>query len=146
LRRPGAAAGVLLALTLVGCDVPLTNDDLLLCNAARFVTASIAGTQDALAIGEAGRPGEAAERAVQALGLAEGAARTLHEVDQAAQADIACVALLMAYEHAAQAARSLLPDLPDLRGSGDDAIAAARDALDEARLDLPPSCFVVPPG
>ena len=146
MRRPGAAAGVLLALTLVGCGVPLTNDDLLLCNAARFVTASIAGTQNALAIRAAGRPDEAAERAVQALGLAEGAARTLHEVDQAAQADIAWVALLMAYEHAAQAARSLLPDFPNLRGSGDEAIAAARDVLDEARLGLPPSCFVVPPG
>lgn len=135
-----------LAATALGCNLTLTNDDLLMCNAARFLTASIAGTEEALAIDAAGQPGQAAEGAAQALGLAEGASRTLQEVQPAEQAGATWQALVRAHEHAANGARSLLPDFRELRGTGDESLQAARGALDGARLELPPSCFDVPPA
>jgi hypothetical protein len=136
----------LLAATALGCNLTLTNDDLLMCNAARFLTASIEGTEAALAIDAAGQPGQAAERAAQALGLAEGAARTLQDVQPEEQAGATWQALIRAYKHAADGASSLLPDFRELRGTGDESVQAARGALDGARLELPLSCFEVPPA
>ena len=141
-----AAAALLTFIAMGGCSAPLTGDDLLMCNAARFLTASIAGTEAAIAIDAAGQPGQAAERAAQALGLAAGAARTLEEVQLEEQAGATWQALIRAYEHAADGARSLLPDSRELRGTGEDSLQAARGALDGARLELPPSCFEVPPA
>jgi len=147
MKRPGRGASLaLVALVVLGCNVTLTNDDLLMCNAARFVTASIAGTEEALAIDAAGQAGQAVERAIQAIGLAEGAARTLDEVQLEEQAGATWQALIRASEHAADGARSLLPDFRELRGTGDESLQAARGALDGARLGLPPSCFDVPPA
>ena len=147
MKRQGRGTSLaLVALVAIGCNLTLTNDDLLMCNAARFLAASIAGTEAALAVDAAGQPGEAVERAVQAVGLAEGAARTLDEVHVEEQAGATWQSLIRAHEHAADGARSLLPDFQELRGTGDESLQAARGALDGARLGLPPSCFDVPPA
>jgi hypothetical protein len=135
-----------LAAIALGCNLTLTNDDLLMCNTARFLTASIARTEEALAVDAAGQPGQAAERAAQALGLAEGAARTLQEVQPEEQAGATWQALIRAHKHAADGASSLPPDFRELRGTGNESLRAARGALDGARLELPPSCFEVPPA
>jgi hypothetical protein len=112
-----------------------------MCNAARFLVASIVETEEALTIEADGRPGPAAERAVHALGFAEGAARTLNEVEEAAQTKAVWQNLIRAHKHAAQAASSLLPDFPELRGTGGASLQAARSALDQARPDLSRACF-----
>ena len=146
MRRAGGTATALFVLVVIcGCEPALTGDELQMCNAARSLSGSIAGIEDALAIDEAGRPGEAAQRAVQAIGLAEGAAQTLHGVDAAAQADPVWIGLITAYKHASQAASSLLPELQDLRGTGVASLRDARSAMDEARLGMPPHCFVGAP-
>ena len=146
MKRAGSMAAAFLVLVAVfGCEVALTGDDLLMCNAARFLSGSIAVTEDALAIDAAGRPVEATERAIQGIGLAESAARTLQEVDDAAQADPNWVSLITAYKHASQAASSLLPEFQELRGTGAASLSDARSALDGARLGLPPACFAGAP-
>ena len=144
LRLGRGTSIALLVATALGCNTTLTNDDLLMCNAARFLTASIAGTEEALAVDAAGLPGQAAERAVRALGLAEGAAQTLNEVQLEAQAGATWQALIRAYKQAADGASSLLPDFREMHGTGNESLQAARVALDGARLELPPSCFDVP--
>jgi hypothetical protein len=141
MTRAGAAAALLAVAFAVGCSVPLSGDDPLMCNAARFLTESISTTEDALAADAAGRPGEATDLAVQASGFAEGAARTLNEVDEATQADPLWQDLIRAYKHAARAASSLLPAFRELRGTGAVSLRDAREAMEEARLGLPPGCF-----
>ena len=143
MRGAGVTAAAVLALVaLCGCEVALTGDELLMCNAARFLTGSVAKTEDALEIDAAGRPGEAAQEAVQAIGLAEGAARTLFEVDEAAQTDPVWVNLITAYKHVSQAASSLLPEFQELHGTGEASLRDARNAFDDARTGLPPSCLL----
>jgi hypothetical protein len=144
MRRVGATAAALLAIiTLGGCTTPLTGDDLLMCNAAQFLTTSLAITEETIRLDAP--PEQAVERAVQARGLAEGAARTLHEVEPEAQAGATWQALIRAYTHAADSASALLPDFQEL-GTGGMSLQPARSALDEARLGLPPSCFDMVPG
>jgi hypothetical protein len=144
MSKIGAAAAALFALVgALGCTARLSGDDLLMCNAAQFLTASIAVTEETLLLDAP--PEQAVERAVQARGLAEGAARTLHEVELEAQAGATWQALIRASKHATDAATSLLPDFEELGGTGD-ALQAARGALDGARLGLPPGCFAMAPS
>ena len=147
MSRAGASAAALIALVCaLGCAAQLSGDDLLMCNAAQFLTASIAITEETLAIGVDAPPEQAVERAVQARGLAEGAARTLKEVELEAQAGATWQALIRSYKHAADEASSLLPDFQELRGTGGASLTTARDALDGARLGLPPGCFPLAPA
>ena len=138
-----AAAALLLVLTVGGCSQPLTGDDLHVCNAAQLLSASMAVTEETFLMGADVLPEQAVERGVQALGLAESAARELHEVDQAAQAAPAWQSLIRAYKFAAEAASSLLPNFDQVGVSGRESLAVAGTALDEARVEVPATCFTL---
>ena len=135
-------ATVLLAFVAASaCEAPLSSDELLMCNAAQSLTASIAVIDETEAVGGQFGPEQAAERSVQALALAEGAARALHEVGEETQAKAAWQSLIRAYKYAAEAASRLHPNLPQLPGNDQDPLALALEALDAARTSLPSTCF-----
>jgi hypothetical protein len=100
-------------------------------------------TEETLLIGMDDRPEQAVERAVQALGLAERASRELDDVGEAAQARPAWRSLIRAYELAADAASTLLPNFQEVGVSGCESLGAARDALDGARVEVPATCFTL---
>lgn len=122
---------------------PLSDEDMFMCTAAQSLTASIAITDESLGVGVEWRPEQAVERSVQALGLAEGAARALNEVTEETQAEAVWQSLIRAYTHAADAASSMHPNVPELHGTGHQSLSAAREALDGARTSLPPICFAM---
>jgi hypothetical protein len=143
MRGARVATTLLVFVAASACRAPLSGDDLLMCNAAQSLTASIAITEETFALEMDEQPEQAVERAVQALGLAEGAARALHEVVEATQAKPAWQSLIRAYKHAADAASSMHPNFPELHGTGQLSLSAAREALDGARTSLPPACFAM---
>jgi hypothetical protein len=144
MRGPRAVtAALLIVIAVVGCRATLTGDDLHLCNAARLLSASVAITEETIQVGIDLRPEQGVERGVQALGLAESASRELHEVGGEEQAAAAWQSLIRAYKHAAEAAGTLLPDFQEVGVSGPESLFAARNALDEARVEVPASCFTL---
>jgi hypothetical protein len=63
----------------------------------------------------------------------------------AAAAAPAWQSLIRAYELAADAASTLLPNFQEVGVSGRESLEAARNALDEARVEVPASCFSLSP-